>query len=245
MAVDMQPRQPQATTSPSPTVSLVSTTTTSASTLSTTPSTSPVSITSLPTGYDTAPGGLPSGISTPTASSASASASSSSSSDNSGGLVNYYFVFLALILCIAAIAGALVWRRRRIIAGRGARRYGHGRSGTASAPGFVSSGSARQPWLGRWRSAEVSREEGLNEDGEAPPPYMPKSDEEPGIRDDRHARSVTGQEHTHTTPAVPLQTLSREDVGFKPPEYQHHVREVSSIGHDPQDGGQGSSHNPT
>ena len=73
----------------------------------------------------------------------------------------------------------------------------------------------RRYWQGRWRSAEVSREEGLNEHGEAPPPYIPKPDEEHG-GDGRH----DGE------PAVPLQTLSREDAGLKPPDYEQNVQEV-------------------
>ena len=56
----------------------------------------------------------------------------------------------------------------------------------------------------------MSREEGLNEQGEAPPPYVPKRRSEDAQRD--------GVEDGGG-PAVPLQTLSREDAGFKPPDY--------------------------
>jgi hypothetical protein len=55
----------------------------------------------------------------------------------------------------------------------------------------------------------MSREEGLNEQGEAPPPYIPKPAEE------REQRENSGA----GVPAVPLQTISREHAGLKPPDY--------------------------
>ena len=57
------------------------------------------------------------------------------------------------------------------------------------------------------RSAEMSREDGLNEHGEAPPPYFPKQDNAgPG---------GSGQDDV----PIPLRTLAREDAALKPPDY--------------------------
>ena len=53
------------------------------------------------------------------------------------------------------------------------------------------------------------REEGLNERGEAPPPYMPKEPEQ-ALFSESGQRGRTGQ-------AVPLQDMVREE--HKPPDY--------------------------
>lgn len=125
---------------------------------------------------------------------------------NTGDLVNYYFVFLALIIIVAGLAAFLIWRRRR--------KYGAIlRAGRENAlqrdlDGWDPVRARRRYWQGRWRSVDASREEGLNEHGEAPPPYVPKtSDNENGLGPREHG------------PAVPLETLSREQAGLKPPDY--------------------------
>lgn len=48
-------------------------------------------------------------------------------------------------------------------------------------------------------------EEGLNEAGEAPPPYRPD-----------------GERHGQGTPTVPQPALTRDDAGSKPPDYEVH-----------------------
>jgi hypothetical protein len=60
----------------------------------------------------------------------------------------------------------------------------------------------------RWRSTEdVGREEGLNELGEAPPAYVaPRKSGE------------TSQVESATV-TVPMEALTREGVGLKPPDY--------------------------
>jgi len=131
---------------------------------------------------------------------------------DSNGLANYYFVFIALILCIGGLSGFFVARkRRRAMAANG------GVRGTLAtdATELQQSRYRRLYRQGRWRSAEVSREEGLNEDGEAPPPYMPKPQDE-----------AVGQGASREgAPALPPQTLSREDAGLKPPDYsEQHVQ---------------------
>nr|POE59797.1 hypothetical protein CFP56_74368 [Quercus suber] len=133
------------------------------------------------------------------------------------GASSYYFVFLAVIICAAGVATFLVWRKKRR-----ARQWDHSGRESALASDLSAwdpAGQRRRYRQGRWRSAEASREEGLNEHGEAPPPYIPKSQEE-----DQVSREPTGA----AGPAVPMQTLSREDAGLKPPDYtERHIQPPS------------------
>ena len=135
---------------------------------------------------------------------------------NSTGLVNYYFVFLALII---AVVGGVVYlfirkRHRAKLRTRYSQQEALTRDLGGARPGGGWSNwhperSRGRYWQGRWRSAEASREEGLNEAGEAPPPYVPKR------RSEEAQREVT-------EPAVPLQTLSRDGAGLKPPDYSEY-----------------------
>jgi hypothetical protein len=88
---------------------------------------------------------------------------------------NYYFLFL---VAFGVILAALLWwlhlRRKR-------RKQQLRLSGQqALARDLEGWGSARRFMHGRYgryqASAQIRREEGLNENGEAPPPYYPKSD---------------------------------------------------------------------
>lgn len=157
-----------------------------------------LSSSALPSNSDTAPSGKHSG------------------SVNSTGLVNYYFVFLALII---AVVGAVVYlfirkRHRARLRTRYSQQEALTRDLGGARPGGGWSNwhperTRGRYWQGRWRSAEASREEGLNEAGEAPPPYVPKR------------RSEEAQREA-TEPAVPLQTLSRDGAGLKPPDYSEY-----------------------
>lgn len=137
------------------------------------------------------------------------SAPSNQNGSSDGGPVSYYFVFFALILCVIAFAGFIFWRRRRILAGRPRRSHM-----SMARTGFAAP-TQRASAMGIWRSAEVSREEGLNEQGEAPPPYVAKAFEEPG---QRHEVNGTGSEQIAAqSPAIPMQALTRESAGLVPP----------------------------
>ncbi|KAK3618200.1 hypothetical protein LTR56_024792 [Elasticomyces elasticus] len=151
----------------------------------------------------------------PTSDSATGSPDSNPNPD--GGTVNYYFVFLAFIICVAAVTGWLLYRRRRraMMAAHMSRDHAqsrdfttwHGHGGNAQAERL------RAHWHGqRFRSQEdMGREEGLNELGEAPPAYAPPP---------RKSRDGQGQvDGAGDGPAVPMQTLSRENAGLKPPDY--------------------------
>lgn len=80
----------------------------------------------------------------------------------------------------------------------------------------------RRYWNGGLRrDPQASREEGLDENGEAPPPYMPKDDRATDERE--NGQSVQGQGRPGE-PAIPMQTLSREHAGLKPPDYEQTVQ---------------------
>lgn len=131
--------------------------------------------------------------------------------DGVSGMASYYFVFLMLALCVVGVVVFLNFRRRRKL--RVLMHHGHD---TRGAEAFQRRDLAgRRYWQGRgWGSANASREEGLNEHGEAPPPYVPKTPEE------EEGRREAGQQAADGGPAIPLQTLSREGAGLKPPDYE-------------------------
>ncbi|KAK3115642.1 hypothetical protein LTR53_004795 [Teratosphaeriaceae sp. CCFEE 6253] len=144
--------------------------------------------------------------------------------DNNGGLVNYYFVFIALVAGVAFMSGVLLYRRRKraIIAAR----MGHQNALSRDFTTWRGTDGHRGYWYGRGRSQEhLGRDEGLNELGEAPPAYAPakeRGEEEPG-------------------PAVPLQTLSRDDAGLKPPDYEPVAGGPDSPARQARGSGEGSS----
>ena len=170
------------------------------------------------------------------------------STDNtSGSLINYYFIFFALLICLVAVGLFYGWRKRR----KAFQRYHSNRQQALARDvnAWDPAHSRRRYWQGRWRSGEISREEGLNEEGEAPPPYMPKQDERDGGAGER---DVSGQaEGTRSgevagaqEPAIPLQTLSREQAGLKPPDYETHVRAVDEERRNSRNSDAGSSRQP-
>lgn len=185
----------------------------------------------VPTASDNAPQltPVPSGTSTtdPEASTTIISSSNDQSNSNTNGsLINYYFIFFALFICLVAVGLFYGWRKRR----KALQRYHSNRQQalTRDVNAWDPMHSRRRYWQGRWRSGEVSREEGLNEEGEAPPPYMPKQDEREGNAGPNAAgdQAVQGQAGGAQDPAIPLQTLSREQAGLKPPDYETHVRAI-------------------
>jgi len=173
------------------------------------------SSTGMPQATDNAPGAN---------SSSSINDNDNDSDSGNTSLVNYYFVFLALILCVAGLGVFLVWRRRKRAVShfRNSRENALARDVSAWQGDTRGEGWHRRYWQGRLRSQEeVGRDEGLNELGEAPPAYAP-----PKTREDEEREAAEGQE-----PAVPLQTLSREEAGLKPPEYaEASVRPVEGAG---------------
>ncbi|KAK5117025.1 hypothetical protein LTR62_006746 [Meristemomyces frigidus] len=146
-----------------------------------------------------------------------AAGSSANTTDNNNGnnspgsLVNYYFVFLALIICIGGLSGFLVWRKRKraLAAMRHSREHALARDLSTWEDGRRREGRTRGYWPGHGRTQEEEApEEGLNELGEAPPAYVPRKSRESGRVADMTAE-----------PEIPLHTLSREEAGLKPPDY--------------------------
>jgi hypothetical protein len=145
--------------------------------------------------------------------------------DTGGGhsMATYYFVFFALLICIAVLCAYFVWRKRR----NALRVYSnpHGPGYNRDVREWDTVRHRHRYWNTNNRNEQASREEGLNEDGEAPPPYRPK-DEETG----NAGTQTNGQQRTHgentpvsREPAIPMQTLSRDHAGLKPPGYEQSV----------------------
>lgn len=118
----------------------------------------------------------------------------SSDVPNSSGLLNYYFLLLAILVFVVLVGYYFYARRRRR---KIARLRTRGQSALARDlegwPGWR---------RGRWAGNDRERLEGLNERGEAPPPYMPRIPQEVMIREDVER-------------GVPLQDLGES----KPPDY--------------------------
>lgn len=140
----------------------------------------------------------------------------------------YYFVFFALLVCIAVLCIYFVWRRRR--SALMIRPHTRGEGYHRDVREWDTMRYRRRYWNTGFRNEQPSRQEGLNENGEAPPPYMPKEDEEQG----NNGSHANGQRaHAEGTPvpgepSIPMQTLSRDQAGLKPPGYEQSVQPVSN-----------------
>ena len=113
------------------------------------------------------------------------------------GFANYYFVLIGILAVLIVVAWLVARRtRRRNLARRGVRA-----DGTTDTEG--------QTWAARhWRMAAVRdprREEGLDERGEAPPPYIPG--ESAPVHD------LAGEDHDG---------IALQDYHGKPPDYDAH-----------------------
>ena len=151
--------------------------------------------------------------------------------DRRGGLINYYFVFLAIFIVLAFLGIYFLNRRRQ------ARRAAWRTSGENALRRDVEGWAGGMSNARRWHRREESRRvEGLNEVGEAPPPYRPKGEDMGGAEEGG--------------PQIPMNTLARDgrererDLA-KPPEYEA-VRADSTVGrHESLDAREASSSQPT
>ncbi|KAL8931771.1 MAG: hypothetical protein Q9216_007076, partial [Gyalolechia sp. 2 TL-2023] len=129
--------------------------------------------------------------------------------DNDNGILNYYFLLLALLIIIIGIVYLAYARRQRqkVLQSR--------RNGQRALARDLERWPGSGPWgPGRFRMPRSSprqprREEGLDERGEAPPPYVPKEPEP--------AYTGPGGDRTGLGNDIPLQDLTRPDQ--KPPDY--------------------------
>ena len=129
------------------------------------------------------------------------------------GVFNYYFLFLAVFGVLVAVF--LWWLHRRRRKRKEQMRLSGQNALARDMEGWI---NTRRWFHGAWRPNQtatfIRREEGLNEDGEAPPPYQPKG-----------TATVTqsaSQDPTAELP-TPLRTLSREGItmsNIRLPEYR-------------------------
>ncbi|EON68532.1 hypothetical protein W97_07790 [Coniosporium apollinis CBS 100218] len=142
---------------------------------------------------------------------------------DAASLLNYYFIFVALFLCFIALAFFYFHRRSKL------RRERFRNSVQNALARDLDGWVYTRRWVhGSWRpgdSGVLRREDGLNEHGEAPPPYAPAA--ETG-----HAAGVDGVDvrgglqagygsDGTANLAVPLQTYAGDGRPHAdPPEYQ-------------------------
>nr|OQO31311.1 hypothetical protein B0A51_03289 [Rachicladosporium sp. CCFEE 5018] len=156
----------------------------------------------------------------PFSDSANPSPSSNPGSPDDGtstGLISHYFIFIALLLCVAGIIFFFMFRRRR----KAMLRYNAYQQSQqqAGGRGGIGGGWEMQPpgWRGGWRGGApgigegrgLEAVEGLDERGEAPPAYVAKMD--------GPANPPGGP----TAVSAPPPALTREQSGLRdPPVYQ-------------------------
>ena len=145
-----------------------------------------------------------------------------------GNMSVYYFVFFALLICIAVLCVYFVWRRRRNALM--VRPNPRGEEYHRDVREWDTMRYRQRYWNTGFRNEQPSREEGLNENGEAPPPYMPKEDEDtsnngPNVNGQRADADVIP---VPVEPSIPMQTLSRDQAGLKPPGYEQSVQPASN-----------------
>lgn len=126
---------------------------------------------------------------------------------------NYYFLFLALFGVLLAVF--LWWVHKRRKRRKEQMRLSGHNALARDMEGWV---NTRRWFHGAWRHNEaaafVRREEGLNEHGEAPPPYEPKSDAVA-------VQNAAEPRDRESGLAIPLRTLSRDHIEpASPPGYR-------------------------
>lgn len=142
--------------------------------------------------------------------------SSNPEEERSESVFNYYFLFLAVFGVLIAVL--LWWLHRRRKRRKEQMRLSGQHALARDLDGWI---NTRRWFHGTWRhnqtAAFVRREEGLNEHGEAPPPYQAKSDVTVAHTAGAPHDSISGL-------SIPLRTLSRDDIeNIRPPEYRETV----------------------
>ena len=130
--------------------------------------------------------------------------------DRQDGLLNYYFLLLAVFIIVVLV---IYWSLSRQRKANLARRQ----STQQDALALDVTGSGWRSAPGRWRrhyggsrDLRSREEEGLNERGEAPPPYLKEPE----------AVHVNGRAHVD---GVELMPWSRGGLNVKPPDYEERV----------------------
>lgn len=139
------------------------------------------------------------------------------------GLLNYYFAFLAVFIVILLLAAWYIHRRKkRMKALRASSRQNalnRDLDGWAGGRRWV--GGAFRGGLRRQQEREQhSREEGLNELGEAPPPYKARASVTSVQGAPPEHRMDSAQADGPSEPSIPLRTLHRPGQSTSsPPDY--------------------------
>jgi hypothetical protein len=130
---------------------------------------------------------------------------------NDASVFNYYFLFLA---AFGVLVAAFVWwfhlrraRRRHAQRASGQHAMAQDLEGWAGARRFMHGSYGRHQAAGG-----VIREDGLNENGDAPPPYRPKNEADVDV-------DVVVGTSSGGTLAVPLRAIVRDAAGERPPGY--------------------------
>lgn len=135
------------------------------------------------------------------------STSNNSNREGTSSIFNYYFLLLALFVIIVALVWlSLVRRNRQKLA------LSRHNGQSALARDLEGMPGGRRWRSGRWRFPRP--EEGLDERGQAPPPYMPAPPDATVHPAATHNGQGAGQ-------AIPLQDLSGHEQ--KPPDYDEHL----------------------
>jgi hypothetical protein len=135
---------------------------------------------------------------------------------------NYYFLFLAAFALL--IAALLYWLHKQRKRRKEQMRLGGHNALSQDLDGWAGARRFMHGRYGRHRAALVRREEGLNEHGEAPPPYQPKNELLVS-----HQPTTTAQNSTSL--AVPLRTFSRDVTNRAgPPGYSATTRTDGHVG---------------
>jgi hypothetical protein len=131
--------------------------------------------------------------------------------DEDESVFNYYFLFLAVLgVLVGLLLWWLHWRRKQ----RKARMRRSGQDALArDLEGWTGTRRFYHGSYGRHQVSYVRRQEGLDEHGEAPPPYQSKSD----TTVDAPSEQAHG---TASSLAIPLRTLPRDEgERARPPGY--------------------------
>lgn len=132
---------------------------------------------------------------------------------SNSGILNYYFLLLAAVVVIVALVWWSLVRRNRKKMARS--RY----NGQSALARDLEGMPGNRRWVtGRFMFPRP--EEGLDERGQAPPPYVPSPPEAAVHPDATHSEPGAGQ-------AIPLQDLS--GGGQKPPNYDEHALQARFI----------------
>jgi hypothetical protein len=156
------------------------------------------------------------------AQSSSSTSNDDDSDDRDDNLLNFYFIFIALFVILLFVAIWFIHRRKKQ---RKARLRNSGQNALAR---DLNGWSQPRRWIhgvAPWRTdapLNTAREEGLNELGEAPPPYIKDTQ----IRERRLSVGNASAAELPAEPAIPLRTLSRDERDrLKPPDYESSIRD--------------------